>query len=260
MNLLKIKLFFLIYLCLLCSNAFAQNPGFFEGTDYDTATAVAYRYKLITVDLDGVYSSSVNYTGQSNGFIIFGSDTTKKPILLLPGLNIFPGISGSSIYIKGSGMTTISSRRGFGVGQLYGSTVKYDSVLSVYALALDSADGAYQAAMKNVTDSHFVRESDFTPVTISASNIDWSLGFTFTKSISSNATFTMSNLVDGKPINVIVTNTGSYTVSWTNPASHTIKWSNDTAPTQTTGNKTDAYSFLKVGNIILGSAIQNFNF
>lgn len=87
---------------------------------------------------------------------------------------------------------------------------------------------------------------------ISASAIDWSTGNIFTKSISTNTTFTFSNAADGQTIVVAVTNTNSSTVTWP-----TVSWPAATAPTQT-ASKTDIYTFIKIGSTIYGSAVQNF--
>jgi hypothetical protein len=89
---------------------------------------------------------------------------------------------------------------------------------------------------------------------ISASNIDWSLGNIFTKTLSANTTFTFSNLRVGVIV-VRVTNTVSnYTVTW--PAS--VLWSGGTAPTQTVGNKSDVYTFVYDGSTVYGSVVQDF--
>lgn len=96
--------------------------------------------------------------------------------------------------------------------------------------------------------------TDTAPVAIAAADINWSLGSTFTKTLAANTTFTFSNAVDGRTIVVALTNTASnYTVAWTG-----VTWSGGTAPTQTTGAKTDVYTFVKVGAVIYGSAVQNF--
>lgn len=88
---------------------------------------------------------------------------------------------------------------------------------------------------------------------ISASAIDWSLGPSHSKTLSANTTFTFSNALDGQTINVAVTNTaGNYTVTWP-----TVKWSGGSAPTQTTGAKTDVYTFIKVGSTIYGNVSAN---
>lgn len=94
----------------------------------------------------------------------------------------------------------------------------------------------------------------YTVAAVAASAIDWAAGDTHTKTLSANTTFTFSNATAGKQIVVAVTNTASnYTVTWP-----TVSWSGGTAPTQTTGAKTDIYTFIQIGSTIYGSAIQNF--
>ncbi len=51
--------------------------------------------------------------------------------------------------------------------------------------------------------------SSYADVSITALNIDWSLGTTYYKSISSNSTFTFSNMVEGKTITVIIFSTNN---------------------------------------------------
>lgn len=60
--------------------------------------------------------------------------------------------------------------------------------------------------------------ASYADVNISALNIDWSLGTTYYKTISSDTAFTFSNLVDGKTITVIITNVYSGSVYLTFPA------------------------------------------
>lgn len=88
---------------------------------------------------------------------------------------------------------------------------------------------------------------------VSASDIDWSLGATHSKTLAANSTFTFSNAVDGETIIVKITNTASnYTVTWP-----TVSWAGSVAPTQTVGAKVDVYTFVKIGSTIFGSAVQN---
>lgn len=91
--------------------------------------------------------------------------------------------------------------------------------------------------------------------TISASDIDWSQGNLFTKTLAANTTFTFSNQVSGQVVVVRVTNTASnYTVTW--PVG--VLWSGGTAPTQTIGAKSDVYTFVYDGTTTYGSAVQDF--
>lgn len=108
--------------------------------------------------------------------------------------------------------------------------------------------GTQTLTNKTLTSPVFVESA------IGASAIDWAVATTFTKTLGANTTFTFSNLADGKTINVALTNTASnYTVTWP-----TVKWSGGTAPTQTVGAKTDIYTFIRIGGVVYGSAVQNF--
>jgi hypothetical protein len=91
---------------------------------------------------------------------------------------------------------------------------------------------------------------------VSASNIDWSTGYVYRKTLSGNTTFTFSNATDGKTIVVAVTNTaGNFTATW--PVA--VQWTNGTEPTLTLGAKTDVFTFVDVNGTIYGSVAQNFS-
>lgn len=88
---------------------------------------------------------------------------------------------------------------------------------------------------------------------ISALDINWSLSYTYSKTLGANSTFTFSNATDGFTIIVVLINPSTYTVTWP-----TVKWAAGTPPTQTT-NGTDVYTFVQVGSTIYGSAVQNLS-
>lgn len=98
--------------------------------------------------------------------------------------------------------------------------------------------------------------AQLTPATssISALNIDWSLGNVFQKTITTNSVFTFSNQRAGQTLISSITNTGSFTVTW--PAF--VSWSNGTVPTQTTGSHSDVITFVSDGVAIRGVSQQNF--
>lgn len=90
---------------------------------------------------------------------------------------------------------------------------------------------------------------------IAALDINWLTTYTYSKTLSANSTFTFSNAADGMTIIVALTNTASnYTVTWP-----TVKWSGGTPPVQTIGAFTDIYTFVKIGSVIYGTAVQNFS-
>jgi len=96
-------------------------------------------------------------------------------------------------------------------------------------------------------------------VSMSAVDVDWSLGNTFTRKLTQHSTLTFSNTSSGQTLNVILTNSASaFTASW--PA--TITWKGGTVPTQTTASattsKTDIYTFICVGSLTYGASAQNF--
>lgn len=94
------------------------------------------------------------------------------------------------------------------------------------------------------------------PSSISASDIDWSLTYTFHKTLAANTVFTFSNDQEGKTIIAAITNTaGNFTASW--PAA--VQWANGSEPVLTLGAKTDVFTFVKINGIIYGSAVQNMS-
>jgi len=96
-------------------------------------------------------------------------------------------------------------------------------------------------------------------VAIADSTIDCNLSNTFSKTLGANQRFVLSNVGDGQTINIAVTNTASnYTVTWVDPDGLTIKWADATAPVLTLGAKTDVFTFVRIGAVIYGNAIQNF--
>jgi hypothetical protein len=87
--------------------------------------------------------------------------------------------------------------------------------------------------------------------------IDWSMGNTKIKALTVNTTLNMINTVNGAQISVIIYNSGTFTVDWSCTEAPII-WSGGIAPVQTTGGKTDIYSFIRAGGKIYGTYIQNF--
>lgn len=85
--------------------------------------------------------------------------------------------------------------------------------------------------------------------------IDWSRSISFYTSITGNSTFVFS-AVSSKEINVAVTNSGNYSVTWPSY----IKWPNGSAPVQSTGlGATDVYSFVRGGPSIYGAVSASYN-
>ena len=90
-------------------------------------------------------------------------------------------------------------------------------------------------------------------ILVSGVNIDWSSGQFYRNVLTGNTVFTFSNSSDGETITAFITNTGTYTVTWP-----TVSWPSGTAPTQTTGNHVDAYTFINITGNVYGNFVQNF--
>lgn len=92
-------------------------------------------------------------------------------------------------------------------------------------------------------------------VAIAASNIDWSLGNCFTKTLSGNTVFTMTKRGAGQTIMVRITNPSTYTVTWPNTATlgNSVLWVSSTIPTQSTTNKTDIWTVFFDGAQMFGA-------
>ena len=86
--------------------------------------------------------------------------------------------------------------------------------------------------------------------------VDWNNGNCKIKSLTANTTFNMINTVNGAQITVVVYNSGAYSVIW-NCVEAPIVWSGG-VPSQSTGGKTDIYSFIRAGGKIYGTVVQNF--
>lgn len=91
-------------------------------------------------------------------------------------------------------------------------------------------------------------------------NIDWNQAAgreaVFTHTMGGNMVFSFINTVAGKTIVVRLTNNGSnYTAAFSDTR---LKWPAGAAPTLTTGNKSDVFTFIDDGVTIFGNAVQNF--
>lgn len=169
--------------------------------------------------------------GQFNSVVVSTSHTTNGA----PSTNFVNFFGG--IYLP-----TLTVTQGAGTG-VY-------SILEAGSYPFNGLTASGGATIYKSTGLHTLARD---PLAISASDIDARNASTFTKTLSANTTFTISNMSDGQEIYVYVTNTASnYTVTWP-----TVKWSGGVAPTQTTGAKTDIYRFQKIGADIFGTVSQN---
>ena len=115
------------------------------------------------------------------------------------------------------------------------------------AATLVDADVSTSAAIQG---SKIATPATNTPAALA---FDWSQSNSFTKTLPTNGsnTITFANTTDGQSITITLTGAGSSTtVSWP-----TVKWPGGVAPTQTPSG-TDSYTFIKQGSVIYGSYVQ----
>jgi hypothetical protein len=194
-----------------------------------------------TIHLDAAAVYVGTLTSVSNGNIVLDPNGTGANELL------------ANTYVGPSSVTpTALLHLGAGVATAGGAPFKLTAgvLLTAPEPGTLNYDGSFYYATNSTPATSRQRVStDTAPVAIAASAIDWSLGSTFTKTLAANTSFTFANAVDGRTIVVALTNTAS---------NYTVSWSGGVAPTQTTGAKTDVYTFVKVGSAIYGSVVQNF--
>lgn len=222
------KKIFLIILLLISLPALAQKIQFADTLNGKIILReVSWRYPLPVRLLNFnnlLDTSNIAYLTKDN--IFTGTNTTRT---LLP--------NGTRLYNLGS---DILYWKDLYVQNLYADTVKK----SVVADSL-------------LTTASYKQKS---VVTIADSVINCNLSNTFQKTLGANQRFVIENIGDGQTINIAVTNTAdNYTVLFVTPTGGLdIKWADATAPTLTLGVKTDIFSFVRIGAVIYGNAIQNF--
>ena len=125
------------------------------------------------------------------------------------------------------------------------------------AKIIDVADPTsdQHAATKKYVDDKFASVGGSSPVdsSLSGTNVDWSVGDTFYKSISSNTVFTFSNTSNAKTISVILKNTSASDITVTFPTCLT----SGILPTTIASGKESLFTFTKSNNKIYAGALTD---
>lgn len=195
----------------------------------------------LAVDQGTVYAGGgANYRAQLGPLV--GGPTNYSALYLLPQTTA-AGISNCVIYSDGT-HTYVNSPNLGGLGNI-----------AFYAAS--SARMMQLSPLGNLATidlpAKFGKAAIGTTVTPTASDIDWSAGNVFTKTLASGTnSITFSNAADGQTIQVVFTGSGAGSTIATWP---TIKWPGGTIPTQTSLG-TDVYEFVKAGSTIYGWRIS----
>lgn len=178
-----------------------------------------------------------------------------------------------------AGVTTVSDDGGFHIdvstttGIYAGCYLTFAGVTGVYKVAsisgttltlgtaLASSPGAGAAVAYSPATLIKVEEVVRPTEAVAALDVDWSLSGTFRKTLGAGANaITFSNVRDGQTITMKFTSdAGGSTATFPTVVDGVpVRWPGGTLPTQSTPSKTDAYTFVHMGDEILG--IQQANF
>lgn len=202
-------------------------PAIAYKSDYSLASLTADRTHTLP-DASGIFMLT-DGTLISGAKILVGSDAT---------YDLWYNGGSGAITRLATANTSVLTTNGSGVPSW-----------SAQGTAFNKAFGTSAGTVTEGNDARFGNEAS-----ISASAIDWNVTHHY-KTLGANTTFTFSNAAAAKTIIVAITNTASnYTVTWP-----TVKWSGGVAPVQTTGAKTDVYTFTQINGVIYGAVVQNIS-
>lgn len=209
-------------------------------------------------DGDGVTAvTTVQFPASAKGTLSFKAEG---------GSYISFAAAGSTISIPTSQLASVSNSSALDTVDTTQLARSVDVRAAIDAIAFDvSTDGTLadnsdlvvptEKAVKTYVDAN--SGGNPAPVTMGSTEVNFSAGKLFKLTLTGNSTLTYANLAsnDGKEIEVEVTNTGSYTLSY--PA--TTYWPGGSAPVVTTGAKTSRL-FLRVdGSRVLGRSELNYS-
>jgi len=195
--------------------------------------------KTITVDnlLDGA-AGSITSAMIADGAIVNG-DINASAAIAYSKLSLSNSIVNadinSSAAIADSKLATISTG-----GKVSGTAITSGNLSTSGSIATTSTLAVGQSSAAANTDLDVNGAYAGNVVAVAALDINCSTGNYFTKTISSNSTFTFSNVPSSRAYSfTLEVDHNSGTITW--PAA--VKWNGDTAPTLTTG-KTHLFIFV----------------
>ncbi len=230
--------------------------GGIVNADIATAAAINYSKLLLTgsvVNADIVAAAGIPYSKLTLTGAILGADIAAGAAIPYSKLTLSGGIVNADV--------ATAAAINYSKLLLTGSVVNAD-IAAAAAISLSKVGGA--GALGHVVASNGSAWVDSTiPVvpaqTISASNIDWSTGNVFTKTLTANTTFTFSGKSSGQTIVVKVRNPSTYTVAFPlTLGGESVMWTGSVVPIATTTNRVSTYTFVYDGSEIVGSFLGAF--
>ncbi len=172
-------------------------------------------------------------------------------------LNTIPRQQGISVAQLSDSLNTLPRQQGMTAAALRDSLDANTRQYTPRAELADSLDRIPRqaATLEALSDSLDANERLTIRPThgLMSTSIDWTDAEVFADTVSSNTTYTFPSTLDGKTIVVAITSTGNYAITW--PSA--VRWPYMRAPVQT-ANKTDIYTFIRIGSSIYGTYVQNY--
>lgn len=235
---------------------------------------------LFSGNIVGTGSGNTGPVSLYSGFVSPGNGTNNTGAVSVSSGYVQNGTSGATSFISGvasgSGVTgacTVGS--GNSVSGNTGN-VSISSGTTSATRGYVSLDGSYitvnskriqnvanpvattDAVNKSITDALQTQINSINSgqdVAISALNIDWNLGTTFYKTITTNSTFTFSNVTNGKVISVIIKNSLGSNVSIVLPSGI---YKTSSLNLTVSAGKTNVYTFIRSNSITYVSDVSDF--
>jgi len=215
------------------------NSGSFTATWPTTHWPAGIAPTLTTGSVTDVFTF-VSLGQSSTTASMFGA--VQKDTTLIGDGSALTGVISSSYSVSSSFANSVPFTNVTGKPTLISSSLQFTN----------TSDVTFRNVTASVVSASSVRGTDLLntpPVVVSSTNIDWSSGSIFTKTITGSTTFTFSN-IQPKVIAVLVTNSGSFNATWP-----TVHWPAGVVPTLTTGSGTDIFNFISLDESATTSSI-----
>lgn len=248
------KLLFILFLFIVTFNIKAQESGVFTDSPLFYLSGDTIKAKP-GLTLPGVTSSIGAITGEdvttALGYVPVTNARTINGKALTANISITKADLGidTTAYLNATNINsgTLSNSR-------LATSVLTTSTLDTSKIPFKNRSNDFSA---DINISGLTKSTNFSnnePTTITGSIIDASENNLFVCTLEESMVFDFINFPDNKWISIWITNTtDNYTVDWSG-----ITWPANTAPTQTIGDHTDVYSFIKINSVIYGSIVQNY--
>jgi hypothetical protein len=206
-------------------------------------------------EVSGVFSNAVNLFSRKNTFedtLIASTLAFINDLEVATDLNVLGNID-----LIGN-LSCLGSLEGDGslLSSLNASSIN-SGLLNTELLKATTLSLGDIVTVQDVSGTNTFKPMNIGEYALTDDTVRCNLGAIFTVSTGTDLHLFIKN-VQEKSFTVVVTNTTGGTVSFDAVSPYEVKWAGDVAPTLTSGNKYDIFTFIVHGNYISGTAVQNF--